>query len=559
MTWHVVPHMWTVPLWHMPARFSGGRPSLLIVPAEVETVFVEGMYDTLPLVCEWRDDVGNHWKRYEMPAPSGEEELGPQSELFRLTLQWRSGEAELVEVTLRDGTPHPGQDDAVAEDEDQAASASNRWVLAGEHAMRMIAEHVDWTKRLVEQPVDSDAFFQLHDSWNRRAAGLVAPRVDRALEEWKQNRENEPRLAVIVEIARKHESLIKSICQRPRRVLARSRQVVGLGRVQEIDSACLRWLARQPGRSVAERAGVRQRVMGVVRLESAETPENRVAKDFLKRAIAACGRYQREYRDFPDHPRVKLVARFRRLLIDLSLNSEIAGVRPLVGLAQPNYVLQHDSRYRILWREYIKLVREQTAEDDLWRWQHRVWSEVCSVAAHTILAGWSQECSALQSELWLHGEQVSGRFVSPWTMPGRWTLPDNEGVIDFVDGRDAGEKPGWSYPIEELEELLGPLAPDFVLIRWKEQATPTAVVPVWTIFDFDVTGDRLSGRTSTLSEQLATAEGIPVLGLLFQPALSSQTTGADIIQSENCLGARLRLPLQTGLDDIELLLLESLE
>ncbi|MFV1968429.1 MAG: DUF2357 domain-containing protein, partial [Pirellulaceae bacterium] len=434
----------------MPARFSGGRPSL-IVPGEVETVFVEGMYDSLPLVCEWRDDVDKHWKRYEMPAPSGEEEFGPQLELFRLTLQWRSGEAESVEVTLRDGTPHPGQDDAVVEDEDQAESASRRWVSAGEHAMRMIAEHVDWTKRLVEQPVDSGDAFQIHDPWNRRAAGLVAPRVDRALEEWKQNRENEPRLAVIVEIARKHESLIKSICQRPRRVLARSRQVIGLGRIQEIDSACLRWLARQPGRSVAERAGVRQRVMGIVRLESAETPENRVAKDFLKRAITACGRYQREYRDFPaDHPRVKLVARFRRVLKEWQLNSEIAGVRPLVGLAQPNYVLQHDSRYRILWREYVKLVREQTAEDDLWRWQHRAWSEVCSVAAQTILAGWCDVGSALRSEIWLHSEQTAGRFVSPGTMPGRWELLESGvisggGVIDFIDGRTIGTASGGTY------------------------------------------------------------------------------------------------------------------
>ena len=562
---HVVPDMWTVPSRHMPARLSGGRPSL-VVSADVAAVLLEGSHDELPLVCEWRDDVGNRWKRYELPAVSGEEEFGSQSELLRLTIQSVAGDTEFLEVLLRDGTPHPGQDDSLVAEEEQAGSACNRWVLAGEHAMRMIAEHVDWAKRLVEQPVGNGDGFHADEPWNRRAAGLVAPSVDRALEEWKQNRENEPRLAVIVEIARKHESLINSICQRPRRVLARSRQVVGLGRVQEIDSACLRWLARQPGRSVAERAGVRQRVMGIVRLESAETPENRVAKDFLRRAITACGRYQREYRDFPDHSRVKLVTRFRRILIDLLLNSEIAGVRPPVGVAQPNYVLQHDSRYRVLWHEYVKLVHEQTAEDDLWRWQHRTWSEVCSIAAQTILAGWCEAGSALRADVWLHSEQVAGRFVSPWTMSGRWELCERGevaggGVVDFIAGQMINAEAADAHSGDNWQTSLRPFSPDFVLMRLRENGEPSALVPVWTVFDFDIVNEaRLAERTSAISEQLASIQdGVPIRGLILQPALTTQPSASDNAEAAHCLGTRLCLPMQTRLDDLRVLLLGGLE
>jgi len=97
------------------------------------------------------------------------------------------------------------------------------------------------------------------------------------------------------------------------------------------------------------------------------------------------------------------------------------------------------------------------------------------------------------------------------------------------------------------------------LARLGKAGKPLAVVPVWTVFDFDIAEDGLAKRASALSEQLSRVQqGPSVRGLLLQPALASHTNASDIAETTHCLAARLRLPVQAGLDDFELLLQEAL-
>ncbi|MFM8326932.1 MAG: DUF2357 domain-containing protein, partial [Pirellulaceae bacterium] len=105
-------------------------------------------------------------------------------------------------------------------------------------------------------------------------------------------------MALIVKLAREIARLLGQVCENPRVVLRRSREFQNLSSIQEIDAACLRWIARQPGRDIYERAGSRQQLLGVVRKEDTDTLENRVVRDLLHRARVECSNYLSLYHEF---------------------------------------------------------------------------------------------------------------------------------------------------------------------------------------------------------------------------------------------------------------------
>ena len=57
------------------------------------------------------------------------------------------------------------------------------------------------------------------------------------------------RMALIVKIAQSKDKIacIESLCKQPRQILQRYRTKVRLNKIDEMDAACLRYYARQPG------------------------------------------------------------------------------------------------------------------------------------------------------------------------------------------------------------------------------------------------------------------------------------------------------------------------
>ena len=111
-------------------------------------------------------------------------------------------------------------------------------------------------------------------------------------------------------------------------------------------------------------------------------------------------------------------------------------------MAQPNYVLQHDERYRVLWQAYVKLVRQQLLEDSVWRWRHRLWSEHCGLALLGALGGLATASPAARSDFLLHVEQDAGRFVDGRTRVGSWRPAGRPGHrVDWLSGTHLGEHP----------------------------------------------------------------------------------------------------------------------
>jgi hypothetical protein len=188
---------------------------------------------------------------------------------------------------------------------------------------------------------------------------------------------SEPRMALIVKIAETMHRRLPLTIAGARKILLRERHLLPVARVVETDSHCLHWYIRQPGETMAEKAGARQLFLAVTRRESYDTLENRILKDFIHRCRQESQRYLNEVPpQLQASNRAKLIISYKNLCSYLARDQIFENVaRPPHG-TPPNYVLQNDYRYRDVWRWYCLLLRRQDEDDRFWDWQARTWADI---------------------------------------------------------------------------------------------------------------------------------------------------------------------------------------
>jgi hypothetical protein len=236
----------------------------------------------------------------------------------------------------------------------------------------------------------------------------VWPRLKAAWE--RAEREDDPRMAEIIRQAREILPKLKDLEPRIRKVLRRTRELVPLDRVREMDRASMRWLVRQPGSTIAERAGSSQRILATVRRENFDTAENRVLHAYAVLASDVARQWMKE------HPKARASRRyeqvdalyrfcksFSRLLAELDVMVADAGITP-------NYVLMQDGNYRAVYDAWMKLLKHRLIEDDLWAWQAETWTDFCVLsiilALHDV-----EDCELVsQSPIFWRSEASLGRW-----------------------------------------------------------------------------------------------------------------------------------------------------
>ena len=207
-----------------------------------------------------------------------------------------------------------------------------------------------------------------------------------------------PRAGLETTLARELPTVLTQIFDRLRKVLRREREPQPVGRVEQLDAACLRWLTRQPGYTVAQKAGPRQQVLAVVRRENYDILENRVLKDLLLRTTRLTERWLEENeKTFPNHETVKAVKRLSNLCRKGMELEVLQGVSPLHDVPKPNYVLTQDTLYRRIWDAYLLVVEHYRLIEGLWdrrkelTFTLRQWQSSAKVYSK----------SFYQSELWI--------------------------------------------------------------------------------------------------------------------------------------------------------------
>lgn len=236
-----------------------------------------------------------------------------------------------------------------------------------------------------------------------------------------------PRAGLETTLARELPAVLTQVFDRLRKVLWRKREPQAVGRVEQLDAACLRWLTRQPGYTVAQKAGPRQRVLAVVRRENYDILENRVLRDLLLRTERLAERWLEENeRSFPGHETVKAVKRLGNLCRKGLELEVLQGVSPLHDIPKPNYVLTQDALYRRIWDAYLLVVEHYRLIEGLWDRKEEL---------ATALQLWQKDAekygdSFYRSELWV----CPIRNDKPWT----------EDYPQFSIQDKAG-KPYWKY------------------------------------------------------------------------------------------------------------------
>lgn len=221
-------------------------------------------------------------------------------------------------------------------------------------------------------------------------------------------RDEEPRMAEIVQQAKELATIIKELRSRIRRVLRRQRELTPLDRVQEMDRSSMVWLSRQPGATLAERAGGDQRIMAVVRKENFDTLENRVVHAYAKLASDVCQGWLREHSRARGSQRYSLVEGYFKLCNALAEEFRRLGIRVALADITPNYVLLEDKGYRAVREAWEKLLQREKAKDELWAWQAETWTEFAVLLL--VLAIYEMPESELiaQSPIVFRGEAVNG-------------------------------------------------------------------------------------------------------------------------------------------------------
>lgn len=316
------------------------------------------------------------------------------------------GTAVARELVLRDALARPQKGRANQADAsgDDPADDLDRLVKEVLERLRGLAdlpqaEPLGVTRRVPGVRID---WGQLADRWLAEIDKLVEPPMD-----------------IIVRHAEDLARLVGDLAEHPRRVLTRTRERQAIGRIQEMDTACLIWYVRQPGLTAAQKAGGRQQLLAVVRREDFDTLENRVLKDYLLRAEEAALGYVRLHGHYRRSTRLDRVRRYGRLARRLARDLDCDGIGAPTLPPKPNYVLLHDGRYRNVWRAYLDLLRRKSEEDEAWRWQSRLWADFVRLSVQVGLEHLPGCTRVARAPLVVRTEQERGR----WT-----DLPPQTGV-----------------------------------------------------------------------------------------------------------------------------------
>jgi len=256
---------------------------------------------------------------------------------------------------------------------------------------------------------------------------------------WIGNKADEAIMALIVKLAQDNEllRLFESIAQNPKHILLRQRQSTRIGRIQELDSACIRDFARRPGRTIYEKAGSRQELLSVKRIESRDTLENRVFTWVLGRMLERSWSYVAVNNHHFDSSRVKLVARCNRRCADWRGKEVLEEVSTdhLHHPVQPNYTLQMDTRYSKVHKTYKELLREQYVIDDSWEWQRNLWSESARQLMSCAMTEFYTEEYTSTPYYRMEGE--NGIWTEAPVSPGPFMT--KRGTCYVIDSRDVTE------------------------------------------------------------------------------------------------------------------------
>jgi hypothetical protein len=275
---------------------------------------------------------------------------------------------------------------------------------------------------------------------------------------------------LIVGMERQTRAALRHLSTRLTRHLRREARMQHLSRVQEVDAYCLRHLMRRPGLTTVEKAGPRQEVMAIHRVESHDAWENRFVKAFGKMLEDECNRYRAQ--GATQH--LQTVTAFHHGL-NAMLEGPLLEVRAMAaGAVRLNNVLLRRSDYNRIYMAYRDFLARKRLITMLW--PHRVqllvdWVYVCLAEALTRLQGaafWEDEVPRPAES------PDEGRFLPPDALTRIRLVVDAHGYTIRLQRSHGDVRDGDLRLVVTRERIDAPLDDD--------EASKTWQVAVWVFW-----------------------------------------------------------------------------
>ena len=333
-----------------------------------------------------------------------------------------------------------------------------------------------------------------------------------------------PSMDVIAQHAFALWRTIEELARSPRRILRRAQRQIPISRVQELDRRAMTWLVRQPGETLAERAGDQQRILAVAREENFDTLENRVLRAYCELASHAA----RDYLELNTTKRLTTRARkvdaFGRSSRRLARHLAGYGVRLADPGVTPNFVLQHNVNYHRIWTSWQELLDRDRVLDELWRWQARSWEEFCTLAVVVALAGIPGAELIAAAPLDFLIEQNRGSWISHDNPLAVFYLPQQKII---VEARYRMQKPD-----KHLSDFAAPIWIRFGRIGDIAGFLGNVVVwPIWAI-----RGGLIDGELTELDRVLAAGTRANIVAAaILRPSQSDEHCDHQRSKSALCL------------------------
>ena len=251
-------------------------------------------------------------------------------------------------------------------------------------------------------------------------AGLARREWPSTTRQFLQEGADQALMSLIVRLAadRALSTTLQALSDNPRKVLSRIREELPLSRIQQLDSACIRDFARRPGHTAAEKAGPRQKLLGLNRIEDTNTLENRVTAWVLEELQKKSKTYSLENAMHSDSPRVRSVRRlgFNSRNWRFSEYFQQVKLGSLHHPVMPNYPLQLERRYKKIYEVYKQLLLDEKVHDDAWEWQRNLWACAArSILYARLTARFKERFSSFS---FIRSESHQGQWVEPPVAPG---------------------------------------------------------------------------------------------------------------------------------------------
>jgi hypothetical protein len=248
------------------------------------------------------------------------------------------------------------------------------------------------------------------------------------------------RFSLIVKFA-KDSFLNKAInfaLRTPNKILKRERTLQNIAAAQEFDAGCLRWYIQQPGKTLQEKAGPKQKILSISRHEQFDLLENRVSKWLCDKLSLLSHSYLRDNHGYNTTEKYLLVKNFEAGIRSLLVNSPLSYLPNSECSCKPNMVLMQHAHYRHIWRVYQELRSQKKLEDDCWRWQTNLWTETGRQLMGAVLSFAASALSSFSllgnSFIYLKQEQMDGHWHGLPIAPGPFLTP--HGLVEYFDLED---------------------------------------------------------------------------------------------------------------------------